>query len=91
MEHAFDSGAVRANPVRDVKVSGSSDREMLFLDPGQVARLGDDAASGPQNPRPEAHGGLSGCLDRRERKGCAADARSLDRQSNPRPLLTSLH
>ena len=45
MDRAFDSGAVRANPVRGVKVSGSSDREMLFLDSGQVACLADDVAS----------------------------------------------
>ena len=43
MEHAFDSGALRANPVRGVKVSGNSDREMLFLNAVQVTRLADEA------------------------------------------------
>lgn len=43
MEHALDAGSLRANPVRGVKVSGSSDREMLFLDAGQVARVADEA------------------------------------------------
>jgi len=43
LEHAVDAGALRANPARGVKVSGNSDREMLFLDAGQVSRLVDEA------------------------------------------------
>ena len=43
LEHAVEAGALRANPARGVKVSGGAEREMLFLDAEQVARLADEA------------------------------------------------
>ena len=43
LEHAVEAGALRANPARGVKVAGNPDREMLFIDAGQVARLVDEA------------------------------------------------
>ncbi len=45
LEHAVDTGALRANPARGVRVNGNSDRVMLFLDASQVARLADEADS----------------------------------------------
>ena len=43
MEFAIESGVVRSNPARGVKVIGSSDREMLALTADQVDRLADNA------------------------------------------------
>jgi integrase len=42
LEHAVDTGALRANPARGVKVNGNSDRVMHFLDASQVAHLADE-------------------------------------------------
>ncbi len=43
LEHAVEVGALKSNPARGVKVTGNSDREMLFLDAAQVARLAHEA------------------------------------------------
>jgi len=43
LEHAVDTGALRANPARGVKVNGNSDRVMQFLGASQVAHLADEA------------------------------------------------
>jgi integrase len=41
VEFAVESGALRANPTRRLKVPGNSSREMLFLNAGQVRQLAD--------------------------------------------------
>ena len=43
LEHAVEVGALKSSPARGVKVTGNSDREMLFLDAAQVARLAHEA------------------------------------------------
>ncbi len=43
MEFAIESGAVKSNPARGVKVVGGSEREMLVLRPEQVERVAVEA------------------------------------------------
>jgi integrase len=43
MATAVDAGAIKSNPVIGVRIGGRTNREMLFLDAGQVSRLAEAA------------------------------------------------